>query len=212
MHRARLDRSKFVLDAALRRMVDPPLGVMARRAVRWGIGADAMTGLALAAGLASAAAVAAGSAALSLALLAISRIGDGLDGAIARQTHPTDRGGFIDIVADFAFYGAVVFAFALLEPARNGLPAAFLLLTFYVNGASFLAYAAVAAGRGMTTELRGKKSIYFTAGLAEGGETIAVFALMMLWPAVFPALAWIFGVLCLVTAGSRVLLAWRSFA
>jgi hypothetical protein len=81
-----------------------------------------------------------------------------------------------------------------------------------VNGATFLAYAAVAAGRGMETELRGKKSLYFTAGLAEGGETIAAFVLMMLLPAHFPAIAWTFSAMCLVTAGSRALLAWRTFA
>jgi phosphatidylglycerophosphate synthase len=201
-----------MLDAALRKLVDPLLTALGKRAVRAGVGADQMTGLALFAGLGCAAAITIGQMSLALLLLALGRLGDGLDGTIARQTRRTDRGGFIDIVADFAFYGAVVFAFAAQDPGRNALPAAFLLLTFYVNGATFLAYAAVAAGRGMTTELRGPKSIYFTAGLAEGGETIAAFALMMLWPAGFPVIAWVFGAMCLVTAGSRVLLGWRSFA
>lgn len=201
-----------MLDAALRKMADPLLAALGKRAVKAGIGADQVTGLALVAGLGCAAAIAFGQMAFAILLLMLSRLGDGLDGTIARQTRRTDRGGFIDIVADFVFYGAVVFAFAAQDPGRNAIPAAFLLLTFYVNGATFLAYAAVAAGRGMTTELRGPKSIYFTAGLAEGGETIAAFALMMLWPSAFPMIAWVFAAMCLLTAGSRVLLAWRSFA
>jgi hypothetical protein len=60
------------------------------------------------------------------------------------------------------------------------------LFSFYVNGASFLAYATIAAKRGLQTAQRGAKSIYFTAGLAEGTETIACFAAMMIWPTSSP--------------------------
>ncbi|MGL4443164.1 MAG: CDP-alcohol phosphatidyltransferase family protein, partial [Alsobacter sp.] len=141
----------------------------------------------------------------------LGRIGDGLDGAIARITRRTDRGGLADIVGDVMFYGAVPLAFALRAPDANALAAAWLLFSFYINGASFLAYAAIAAKRGLTTEVRGAKSIYFTAGLAEGTETILVFVAMILLPGLFTPLAVAFGVLCLVTAGARVVIAWRTF-
>ncbi len=63
----------------------------------------------------------------------------------------------------------------------------------------------------MTTEARGSKGLYYTAGLAEGAETIAVFALMMLFPAWFPAIAYAFAAICLVTAMARAVIAWGAF-
>jgi phosphatidylglycerophosphate synthase len=176
-----------------------------------GVHADHVTAFALVAGLACALAVALGAFWTAMVCLAAGRVADGLDGIVAGLTRRTPRGGFLDIVEDFIFYGAVPFAFAVQNPPDNAVPGAFLLLTFYVNGATFLAYAAVAARQGHGDEPRGPKSIHYTAGLAEGGETIAVFAAMMLWPAAFPMLAWAFGALCLVSAGARVLLAWRAF-
>jgi phosphatidylglycerophosphate synthase len=200
-----------MLDGVMRRLVDPPLARVGVVLAGRGVSADALTILALASGLAGAACIAAGAYAPALALLLVSRALDGLDGAVARASRRTDRGGFIDIVFDFAFYGAVPFAFALRDPAANGLPAAFLLFSFYVNGASFLAFAAVAAKRGLETEARGIKSIYFTAGLAEGTETILVFVAMVVVPPWFAPLAYGFGLLTFVSAASRIALAWSAF-
>lgn len=200
-----------MLDGLMRRVIDRPLDDAAGRLVRLGVGADAMTGASLVFGLLCAGSAALGAFGLALACLALGRVGDGLDGAIARATARTDRGGFLDIVGDFIFYGAVPLALAVHDPAANALAATFLLFCFYVNGATFLAFAAVAAGRGMETTGRGLKSLYFTAGLAEGTETIIAFVLMLVWPERFPAIALAFGLLCLVTAASRVALAWRAF-
>jgi phosphatidylglycerophosphate synthase len=200
-----------MFDASLRRLVDPLLLRAARVAVRSGLTADGVTALAFVAGMASALAASQRAFGLALLLMAAGRIADGMDGLVAALTRRTDRGGYLDIVGDFAFYGALPFAFAVAEPAANALAAAFLLLTFYVNGASFLAYAAVAARRGLVSTIRGEKSIHFTAGLAEGGETIAAFAAMLLRPDWFPGLAFAFGAICLITASARVWLAWRHF-
>jgi len=195
----------------MRRVIDPPLTAIGHHLATAGISADAMTGFSLTCGLLCAGSIAGGNFGLALLFLALGRIGDGLDGAIARATKPTDRGGFIDIVGDFVFYGAVPLAFAWFDPQENALAAAWLLFTFYVNGASFLAYAAVAGRRRMVTNSRGLKSIYFTAGLAEGTETIATFGLMIFLPAFFPQFAVVFGILCLLTAGGRLLMAWKDF-
>lgn len=200
-----------MFDATLRRLVDPLLVRIARAVVKTGATADLVTAVAFVAGLFCAVAVSQGAFGWGLALLVIGRIGDGLDGLVAALTRRTDRGGYLDIVGDFVFYGALPFAFAVADPATNALPAAFLLLAFYVNGASFLAYAAVAARRGLVSTVRGEKAIHFTAGLAEGGETIAVFAVMLVRPDWFPTLAVVFGGLCLVTAAARARLAWKTF-
>ncbi len=201
-----------MLDGQMRRLIDPPLNLLGAVLFRLGITADRLTLLGLGFGLACALAIILGFTWSALLFLALSRLCDGLDGAVARASTPTDRGGFLDITCDFVFYGAVPLAFALANPASHGLPAAVLLFTFYVNGASFLAFATLAAKRGLTTQMQGLKSFYFSAGLAEGTETILVFAAMILWPAWFPLLAYAFGALVLVTAASRVILAWKTFA
>ena len=84
-------------------------------------------------------------------------------------------------------------------------------MAFYVNGASFLGYAILAEKRGMQTTAQGEKTLYYSAGLLEGTETVAFFVAICLIPAAFVPLAWGFGALCLVTACARVLLARRVF-
>ena len=201
-----------MLDGILRGVIDAPLD----RAGRWmagrGATADLVTLTGLAFGLAAAGLIWGGASGLWVALLLLaSRLADGLDGAVARARGKTDFGGYLDIVCDFAFYGAIPLAFVLLDPVQNAAPGAFLLFSFYVNAATFLGYAVLAEKRGLTTRSRGEKSLYFTAGLMEGTETILCFVVLALWPGLFGPVAWVFGALCLVTAVSRVLLAARSF-
>lgn len=200
-----------MLDAPLRRLVDPLLDRIGRALAGGGVGADGLTGLGLVLGLGAAAALAAGREGEALALFALNRLCDGLDGAVARAGGASGRGGFLDIVADFAVYGAIPLAFALREPEANALAAAALLFAFYVNGASFLAFAAVAAERGLQRQAHGSKAIYFTVGLAEGAETIAFFVAMMLRPAWFVPLALAFAGLTLMSAVTRATLAWWVF-
>lgn len=201
-----------MLDGVMRRAIDPVVNRMGRALAARGVSADGVTLAGLALGLLSAAMIA-GGAATGLALLPLlaGRVADGLDGAVARASSKTDFGGFLDIACDFLFYGAVPLAFVLRAPDANAVAGAFLLCSFYVNGATFLAYAIMAEKRGMHTSGRGEKSLYFTAGLLEGTETIAFFTVICLWPAAFPPLAWGFGALCFVTATARVLLARRVF-
>jgi phosphatidylglycerophosphate synthase len=200
-----------MLDGLARRVIDPPLNAAGRRLAAAGVTADGVTTVGLVAGLGAAVAIALHAPLLGLVLIGLSRLLDGLDGAVARASAKTDRGGYLDIVFDFIFYGAVPLAFAVADPAM-AIPAAVLLFAFYVNGASFLAYAIFAAKRGLETRGRGDKSLYFTAGLAEGTETIAVFVAMCLWPAGFALLAYGFAALCLVTAAARIRLAVDAFS
>jgi phosphatidylglycerophosphate synthase len=201
-----------MLDGLMRKLIDPVVGRWGIQLARRGWTADKMTLLGLGLGLGSAWIIAAGlPGALALLPLLAGRMADGLDGAIARATQKSDFGGFLDIVADFLFYGAVPLAFALRLPEANAIPACFLLLTFYVNGASFLAYAVLAEKHDMHTTARGEKSLYFTSGLLEGTETILFFVAFCLWPGDFAPMAWIFGLLCLCTIAARVMLARRVF-
>ncbi|HEX9858862.1 MAG TPA: CDP-alcohol phosphatidyltransferase family protein [Paracoccaceae bacterium] len=201
-----------MLDGVMRKVMDPGMN----RAGRWlaarGAAADAVTLVGLGLGLVAAAMLAIGVPGwVALAPLLASRVADGLDGAVARATRKTDFGGYLDITCDFLFYGAIPLAFVLRDPGENGVAGAFLLTSFYLNGASFLGFAVLAERYGMESASRGEKSLYFTSGLLEGTETITFFAALCLWPQAFAPLAFAFGTLCFVTAASRVMLAWRVF-
>ncbi len=201
-----------MLDGVMRRLIDPGLNTVGARLAALGVGANGVTLAGLAVGLAGAWIIAAaGPWWAALGLVIASRVLDGLDGAVARVQGKTDFGGYLDIVCDFAFYAAVPLAFVLREPSVNGVAGSFLLASFYVNGATFLGYAVLAEKRGLTTRSRGEKSLYFTAGLLEGTETIAFFVVLCLWPSAFVPLALLFGGLCFVTALSRVVIAAQSF-
>jgi phosphatidylglycerophosphate synthase len=200
-----------VLDRHLRPLIDPPLGRMGRHLAQAGIHADWVTLAGLLLGLAAAFALAFEAFLLGLALVLLSRLADGLDGAVARERGISDFGGYLDIVSDFVFYAAIPLAFVWLDPAANGFVGAFLLASFYVNGATFLGFAILAEKRRMRTGVQGVKSLYYSAGLLEGSETIAFFVLICLFPAAFVPIAAIFGALCFLTAAARVLLAMRLF-
>ena len=200
-----------MIDGIAKRMIEPAMARAARQLSALGITADQVTIVGFALALGAAALIATGNLVIGLVVIIASRICDGLDGAVAREAGASDFGGYLDIVLDFAFYGLIPFAFALFDPVNNAVPAGFLLLAFYVNGASFLAFAAVAEKRGLTTDARGPKSFYFASALAEAGETLAVFMLACLVPAWFPLLAYGFGAICILTASLRIVTARSLF-
>ena len=200
-----------MLDRYLRPLIDPPLNRAGRGLARMGVHANTVTALGLVLGLGAAGALALGAYGWALALILASRLADGLDGAVARAGSISDIGGYLDIVADFVFYAAIPLAFVWADPAGNGWAGAALLAAFYVNGASFLGFAILAAKRRLETEARGRKSWYHAGGLLEGSETIAFFVAFCLWPGAFPALALMFAALCVLTAGIRVAMAADQF-
>ena len=200
-----------MLDGWARRRIDPLANRLGHALATTGVTADAVTLAGFALGLAAVAAIAFGWLATGLALILMSRLADALDGVVARCNGKSDFGGYLDLVLDFAFYGAVPFAFALLDPAANAVAAAGLIAAFYANGATFLGFAALAARRGLATRVRGDKSIYFTTGLAEASETLAVFAAFCLLPDWFAEIAWGFAAVCLWTAFWRIVEARRTF-
>lgn len=199
-----------MFDNRLRPLIDPPLNRLAAGFVRAGISANGLSLLGAGFGLAAGVAIAGGDYGVGLALVLSNRLADGLDGAVARQTAPTDFGGYLDILCDYVFYLAVPLGFAVAAPA-NLWPALLLVASFVLTAVSFLAYAALAEKRGLASSAQGAKSFYYMAGLAEGGETIAAFVAFCLWPTAFPFLACAFAALCLVTVLGRLLAARAAF-
>ena len=200
-----------MLDRAIQTAIQPLLTRAARQLVAAGIGADAITITGFVLGLAAAGAIVLQAYGVGLALLLLSRLMDGLDGAVARATQPTDRGGFLDITLDFLFYASIPLAFALAHPAQNALPAAVLLAAFIGTASSFLAFAIVAEKHRMASTAFPDKSFYFLGGLTEATETIIAFAAMCLWPAAFAPIAYGFAVLCAITIAMRIGWGWQRF-
>ncbi|MFO0842767.1 MAG: CDP-alcohol phosphatidyltransferase family protein [Gemmataceae bacterium] len=199
-----------MFDGRLRRLIDPALDRAGAALARLGLRANAVTVGGFLLGAGAWAALAVPRYDLALGLILGNRLFDGLDGATARHQGTTDLGGYLDIALDFLFYAGVPFFFAVGRP-EDALPAAFLLFSFVGTGTSFLAFAAVAALRGLTTEARGRKAIYYLGGLTEGAETIALFVLICLVPSWFAPAAWGFGGLCWVTTATRIASAFDSF-
>ena len=200
-----------MLDRYAIAALTPALRAGARWLVRAGVGADAVSWAGFGIGLGAAAAITQQRYGLGLALLLASRVADGLDGAVARLTTPTDRGAFLDIALDFIFYASIPLAFALADPASNALPAAVLLAAFVGTASGFLAYAVLAERHGMTSADYPAKGLYYLGGLTEATETIACFAVMCLWPEHFAWWAYGFAALCGLTIVTRLAAGWRSF-
>lgn len=199
-----------MFDAVLRPLIDPPLNRAGKVLANTGVSANSLTFAGLALGLGGAVAIAFGQLWLGLALIVANRVFDGLDGAIARATAPTPLGGYFDIVADFAFYVSVPLGFGVMASA-NTLPALVLVASFVLTGVSFLAFAVIAAERGEVTQAHGTKSFFYSTGLAEGTETIAVFTAMCLLPAWFGAIAYAYAALCVLTVLQRSAMAVSRF-
>lgn len=200
-----------MLDGVARKAIDPALDRIGKVLAGQGISANAVTMTGFAIGLCAALAISQNYFWLGASLILVSRLCDGLDGTVARHNGATDFGGYLDIVLDFAFYGVIPLAFAFADPAANALAAAALILSFYVNGASFLAFAILAEKRKLSEEVRGKKSIFFTTGLAEATETLGIFIAACVWPSWFPALAYVFAAICFYTAIVRIIDAKHRF-
>src|SRR5262245_21002194 len=90
-----------MFDAAVRPLIDPPLARLAGRFSDAGVTANVVTLSGFAIGLLAVPALAAEWYWLALLLILANRLGDGIDGAIARRLGATELGGYLDILCDF---------------------------------------------------------------------------------------------------------------
>ena len=202
-----------MLDRFITRRIRPAVQALARPLLHLGIAANHITWAGFILGVLAAVSVAAQAWMAGLALLLCSRLCDALDGTVARAREGgTAVGGFLDIALDFVFYALMVLAFAMADPPRNALPAAVLLAAFVGTGSSFLAFAALAAQRGLHNPQYPEKSFYFLGGLTEATETLALLCAMCVWPDYFAPLAYGFAALCCITWVGRIASGMRLLA
>ncbi len=191
-----------MLDQSLRRYLRDPLDLLGRELIRFGVRPNAVTAVGFVVGLGAVAAASQSMWWLALALWLANRAGDGLDGPMARAQEggPTELGGFLDIVADFAIYGAMIAALGYAVPEAR-FAALVVLVAYYVNGAAFLAWSGLESNRGAEGDGR---SLLFPSGLAEGTETIVAYIAFLVFPGQLELLLWIWGAAVWFTVGQRV--------
>ncbi|GAB4402483.1 MAG: CDP-alcohol phosphatidyltransferase family protein [Rhodoferax sp.] len=198
-----------MLDRWGAQQIQPVVQRLACAAQGLGLSANTLTLVGFALGLLAALSIAQAHYLSGALLIALSRLADALDGAVARLTQATDAGGFLDITLDFLFYASIPLAFAWADPPRNALPAAVLLASFIGTGSSFLAFAVLAAKRQMHNSAMPNKSFYFLGGLTEATETLLCFWGMCIWPEYFIELAYAFAALCVITTVMRIFWGWQ---
>jgi phosphatidylglycerophosphate synthase len=153
---------------------------------------------------------------IALLFLIINRLGDGLDGAMARLTSPTPLGGYLDIVFDFLIYSGFLLAFGLNN--NDHLTSALILLFCYIGtGTTYLANSALSNRLNLPNNKLGfknkmiNKNIKYAYGLVEGFETIVFMILCLLAPNLFNLLSVIFIILCLCTFITRIYVSYKAF-
>jgi len=199
-----------MIDPLLNKILRPPLALIAKPLVRLGISANQVTVFGFVLGVLAVPAIIAEHFDLALILILLNRFSDGLDGAVARQTHTTDAGGFLDISLDFIFYSAIVFAFIVSHPEQNAVAGSLLMLSFTATGSCFLAFAIMASKHNIDNPQYPNKSLYYMGGLAEGFETILVLCLFCIFPEHFVAIALVYTAACFITAGVRIVTGYQT--
>ncbi|MBW3562839.1 MAG: CDP-alcohol phosphatidyltransferase family protein [Actinobacteria bacterium] len=190
-----------MLDRRARELTAPLWEAGGRRLAALGLSPAVATGVGFVIGVAACVAAALAWWWWALALWILNRIFDGLDGPLARLHGETGRGGFLDIMADFAIYGGFVVGVAVALPEAR-LACAALLAAYYVNGSAFLALSSLLERR--RTGSGDERSLRFVGGLAEGSETIIVHSALCVFPTHAALIAWVFAGAVLFTAGQRI--------
>ena len=131
-------------------------------------------------------------------LLLVSGYGDSLDGSYARKKNLTSpHGAVLDIVVDRIVEFFIIFALFMVLPVTRGIPAFFMLGSSLICITSFLVV-------GIFSENKTNKSFHYSVGLIERPEAFIFFVVMIMVPAWFVGLAWLYTALVLFTATRRV--------
>ncbi|MDZ7678832.1 MAG: CDP-alcohol phosphatidyltransferase family protein [Acidimicrobiales bacterium] len=193
-----------MIDAHLRpvkdRVARPLVRVLAPR-----MSPSALTSASLVTGVAAGAFAALELFVVALLLWWLSRVADGLDGAVARQRGSTsDLGGYLDQLADTVVYAVVPLGLAFaVDDRATWIACAALLASFYVNSVSWAYLSALMEKRGQAG--RTPTSISMPVGVIEGTETIVLYSLMLALPRWLTGWMWLMTALVVATIAQRAL-------
>ncbi|MCB0990196.1 MAG: CDP-alcohol phosphatidyltransferase family protein [Acidimicrobiales bacterium] len=202
-----------MIDALLRSAYAPAATTVGRWLHRRSVRPAQLTVAGLLLGLGAAAAAAVGLWLVALAALLVSRVFDGLDGAVARLERTSAAGAFADLVADFVVYSGFVVAIAIRVPDAR-LASVVLLAAYCVSVTAFLSWGSLTANsaRGGGLEIADDRTVRFVSGLAEGFETIVAYSLVCLLPQHATTILWIFAGMVWFTAAQRTVFGLRELS
>ena len=201
-----------MLDRSLRVPKDRILTAVAATLPQW-FGPGAVTAVALVVGLASAAFAGLGWTVVAVGAWLLNRLLDGVDGPLARARGvASDRGGYLDMMADTVVYAAVPIGIAVhRDDPTVWWCTAMLLASFYVNTMSWTYLAAIAEKRAAGAVANGETtSVHMPGGLVEGTETIVLFTVMLAVPRAAVPLFLVMAGLVAITVGQRLWWAARN--
>lgn len=197
-----------MFDAPVRRMLPRVLAGVVAPLVRAGVSPNLLSGLGALLAVAAAGAIVGGQALVGLLLWLASRLLDALDGLVARASSQNSLfGGYLDITLDMLAYGAMVLAFACVHADHT-----FLMLCV-MFGYLLVTTTTLALSSMLEREARehpgNDRSLQFTPGYAEAGETTVVYVAWTLFPEYIGVIGWVWVAICLATVMQRSLLARR---
>jgi phosphatidylglycerophosphate synthase len=197
-----------MFDEPFRARFSPVLRPLVSPLARRGITPTHVTVIAFLLGIAAASCIARGWTIVGLGTWLASRVGDALDGLLARETgRSTAFGGYLDITLDMAAYAAMAIGFAILHPA-SGVAWALVLTGYVLVITTTLALSD--AARTLGRQVSGtERTFQFTPGFAEAGETNTMYILWVLFPAHVGWLVWLWIAVLFATAAQRTVLAHR---
>lgn len=184
-----------MLDGLLRPHIEPVLNSWAGRVVAGGLTPNKLTLIGFGFGIAAGFAVAMQIYLLGLLLILLNRFFDGLAGAAAKSNGITPLGSYLDIICDFLVMASFVFLFSL-GVSSSSLAAAFVIFSYLSMAVAYLAFTTFWTRDNLLATPRG--------GLVENTEVILFMIVCCIYPAGFPAVGAIFGLLCFTTAAMRV--------
>ncbi len=200
-----------MIDKALRVPKEELLAPVASRFLRH-VHPTTVTFLAFGAGVASGVAVWQQAYGAGISLWLLNRVLDGLDGTVARvHDKQSDLGAYLDIVLDTMIYVLIPSAIVLGAPSQAGwFSLLFLLISFYVNAASWMYLAGLLEKRSLGAESQSElTTITMPDGLVEGAETVLFFTLFLVFPAAHVYLFVLMAALVFATIAQRLIWATR---
>ena len=195
-----------MFDSKIRGVIGPPLESVGGKIAALGVSPTAITAVGWIVGVGACMAAVVRLWPLALVLWLGNRLLDGLDGPVARVRGATERGGYLDVVADFSVYGGFIVGVAIAIPDAR-LACAVLLLTYYVSGTALLALSSLLER--LRYNAVDERSLRLVGGLAEGFETVIAYVLFCLLPGSAAVIAWVFAALVGITAVQRIVSGFR---
>lgn len=170
-----------MFDERFRRFIAPGLSRPARALRAIGVTPNQVSGAGFLVAVGAAGAIASGRPVIGISLWLGSRLFDALDGAVAREGQVGSAfGGYLDVVLDMAAYSLMAVAFAAVQPEQRMLW--LLVLTGYVLAITTTAVLSSLLERRQVAVPGNNRSVQFTPGFAEAGETSIVYVALALRP------------------------------